>query len=94
MTSHSFKYLVEEWEWKVILAGAAVQFSVVNAHPPCRHRTGGDQLSTLPFYNSHSTFLRNHLGWTYPLTISDGVDNTYIEQFKHFLLYHLLHIWI
>ena len=94
MNNHSFKYLVDEWELKVILAGEVVQFSVVNTHTLSRHRTGGNQLSTLPFFNSHSTFLRDHLCWTYQLIINNGVDNTHIEQFKHFLPHQLLRVWI
>src|ERR1041384_8524638 len=88
------EHLINKGQRIVVLPGGLVQFPVINTHSISNN-------SPLRYYfifiirnNSHTSFLRNTMNRTYPLTISYRIDDTHGWKFENIRHNHVLHLWV
>ena len=89
LTCQALKHLINEWQGKMILSGYLVQPPIINADSPAVLHSCGDKL--IPFILNHceACLLRNHLDWTHPLAVRNGVDDSNLQELGHLLLHHI-----
>src|SRR4051812_35670779 len=70
------KHLIDKRQRIVVLPGGLVQLPEINRHSISNNSPLRYYLIFIIMNNSHTSFLRNTMNWTYPLTISYRIDDT------------------
>ena len=85
----SAQALDHEWQEKMIFSGYLVQPPIINVDSPAILHSYGDKL--IPFILNHyeACLLRNHLDWTHPLVVRNGVDDYSLQEFGHLIFHHI-----
>jgi hypothetical protein len=60
----------------MIFPSSFVELPIVDTHPSTGDSPLRNEFIFLIVDSSHSTLLRQHLYWTDPFTVRDGVDNS------------------
>ena len=76
LTCQALKHLINEWQGKMIFSGYLVQPPIINADSPAILHSCGDKLILFILDHCEAGHLRNHLDWTHPLAVRNGVDDS------------------
>ena len=76
LTCQALKHLINEWHGKMIFSSHLVQPRIINADSPAVLHSCGDKLIPLILDHREACLLRNHLDWTHPLAVGNGVDDS------------------
>ena len=74
-TCQALKHLVNEWQGKMIFPSCLVQPPIVNVDSPAVLHSCGNKLTPLIFYYYEACLLRNHLNWTHPQAVKNGIND-------------------
>ena len=79
---------------KMIFPCSFIELAVVDAHPPSSDSLSWNEIILFIMDYCHSSFLGQHLDWTYLSTAKDRVDKSSLQQLKEFLPNFLLYGWL
>ena len=76
LTCQALKHLINERQGKMIFSGYLVQPPIINADSSAVLHSCGDKLIFFILDHCETCLLRNHLDWTHPLAVRNGVDDS------------------
>ena len=74
VTRQTFKHLINEGKWKMVLTSCSIQLPMVDANSDLHGKSSLDQLFVLVFHYGEIKFLWNRVDRTNPLAIKNGID--------------------
>jgi len=73
----------------MIFSGCLVQPPTINADSPAILHSCGNKLIPLILDHYEAYLLRNHFEWTHPLAVTNGVDDSNLQELGHLLFHHI-----
>ena len=89
LTCQALQHLINERQGKMIFSGYLVQTPIINADSPAVLHSCGDKLILFILDHYEACLLRNHLDWTHPLAVRNGVDDSSLLELGHLLFHHI-----
>jgi len=78
----------------MVLSGDFIEFLVINTYLSLDGLSLRYEIFPLIFHGNGAPFLRETLYQTYAFTVTDGVDDVYIEQLQYLSLHNVHHVGV